>query len=188
MIRMSWPMALCAMVMSLAFVGTVRADDMVDNPAYQSWAKFKTGTSVKYSTEAVVMGNTTTTETTQTLKDLNADKATIEIKTSMVMSGNKMDMPATTIDIPAKTKKTDSATTQAADAPKTDTSTEDVQAAGKTYSCKKTVINSEMNGMKTKVTSWTNDDVPGTLVKSEAEVTGSMSSTSKMILTDIQAQ
>src|SRR5690348_14155730 len=105
MIRVSWPMALCAMVMSLAFIGTVRADDtMIDNPEYQSWAKFKTGTLVKYSSETNAMGNTTTMETTQTLKDLNADKATIETKTSMVVAGNKMDMPASTREVAAKIK------------------------------------------------------------------------------------
>jgi hypothetical protein len=182
-------MVLCALAMSFALVGTVRADDtMIDNPAYQNWAKFKTGTLVKYSTEVNAMGNSTSTESTQTLKDLNADKATIEIKTSMVMSGNKMDMPPTTQEIPAKIKKPDPAATPSADVPKTDTSTEDIQAAGRTYSCKKTAVSSEANGMTTKATTWTCDDIPSGVVKMEAETSGSMTATTKMILTDSEPQ
>ena len=189
MIRFNWPMALCAFAMSFALIGTVRADDqMIDNPAYTSWAKFKAGTFVKYSTDVNAMGNASSSQTTTTLKDINPDKATVEIKTSMVVAGNKMDMPATTQEIPAKVKKPDTTAAQATDAPKSETSTEDVQAAGKTYSCKKTTVTSDQNGMTTKATTWTCDDIPGTMVKMEAETTGSMTSSTKMTLTDFQAQ
>src|SRR5580658_9920796 len=143
-------MVACAFAITFALVGAARADDtMIDNPAYQSWAKFKPGTLVKYSSETNAAGNATSMEMTQTLKDINADKATIEVKMSMVMAGNKTDMPATTQEIPAKIKKVDPAAPQTADVPKTETGTEDVQAAGKTYSCKKTTVTSDANGMST---------------------------------------
>ncbi len=178
------PLALC-----LAFVATVKADDqMIDNPAYASWAKFKPGTFVKYTNETKAMGNTTSTEMTQTLKSVDPDKVTIEIKTSMVVAGNKMDMPATTQDLPAKIKKPDPGAAQPTDAPKTDTSTEDVQAAGKTFSCKKTTVTNDQNGMKTTATTWTCDDVPGSVVKMHSETSGSMTSSMNMDLSDFQAQ
>jgi hypothetical protein len=178
-----------AFAMLFAMVGAVRADDTLsDNPAYQSWAKFKPGTLVKYSSNTNAAGNATTMEMTQTSKDVNADKATIEVKMSMVMAGNKTDMPATTQEIPAKIKKPDPAAPNTADAPKTDTSTEDVQAAGKTYSCKKTTVTSDANGMTTKATTWTCDDVPGLMVKMESESTGAMSMSMKMNLTDVEVQ
>jgi hypothetical protein len=189
MFRFSSSVAAFAFAMSFALVGAVRADDtMSDNPAYQSWAKFKPGTVVKYSTDANAGGNASSMEITQTLKGVDADKATIEVKMSMVMAGNKTDLPATTHEIPAKIKKGDPGAAQTADAPKTETSTEDVQAAGKTYSCKKTTITSDANGMTTKATTWTCDDVPGTMVKMESESTGAMSMSTKMMLTDFEPQ
>lgn len=159
---------------------------MGDNPAYQSWAKFKPGTMVTYSVDANTAGNTSSTQITQTLKDIDADKATIEVKMSMVMAGNKTDLPAMTHEIPAKIRKVDPATTQALDVPKTETSTEDVQAGGKTYSCKKTTITSDANGLTTKATTWSCDGVPGMMVKMESESTGAMSMSTKMMLTDFE--
>jgi hypothetical protein len=189
MYRFSTCVVVCAFVMSFVLAGVARADDtMGDNPAYLSWAKFKPGTVVKYSTDATEAGNISSTEITQTLKDINPDKATIEVKMSMVMAGNKTDLPVTTHEIAAKIKKVDPAATQTADAPKTETSTEDVQAAGKTYSCKKTVITLDANGMTTKATTWTCDDVPGTMVKMESESTGAMVMSTKMVLTDFEPQ
>jgi hypothetical protein len=189
MIRLNWTMVLCAAAVTLALAGGARGDDSTtDNPTYQSWSKFKAGTLVKYSTEVNAMGNATSTETTKTLKDINPDKATVEVKTSMVVGGNKMDLPVSTEEVPAKIKKVEVASTQTADAPKVDTSTEDVKVGDKTYSCKKLVSNSEANGMKTKATTWTCDDVPGEVVKMEAETSGSMTASTKMTLTDFQPQ
>ena len=115
MFRFSSLMVLCAFAVSFSLAGAARADDtMGDNPAYQSWAKFKPGTMVTYSVDANTAGNTSSTQITQTLKDIDADKATIEVKMSMVMAGNKTDLPAMTHEIPAKIRKVDPATTQAA--------------------------------------------------------------------------
>lgn len=103
----SWKLsALSAVVMCLACVAIARADDdMIDNPAYQSWAKYKPGTWVKYQTDSEAMGSKNTIVTTQTLKGLSPDKATIVIQSSMTVSGNKMDMPAQTQEITAKIKR-----------------------------------------------------------------------------------
>ena len=190
MFRFSKLMTLMAVAMSLAIISMARADDeTIDNPAYQAWAKFKPGTLVKYTTDVNAMGNASSMETTQTLTDVTADKATVEAKVSMVVAGNKMDMPAQPPqDIPAKIKKPDASAIppSATTAPVPDVSTEDVQAAGKTYSCKKTTVTTEQNGMKSTVTTWTCDDIPGSVVKMDAEVTGAMTSSTKMILSDFE--
>jgi hypothetical protein len=189
MLRYSRWMMVCAVAMAFNVAAQVRADDnLVDNPAYQSWAKFKPGTFVKYSTDSNAGGNATSIQMTQTLKDVDADKATIEVKMTMVMSGNTMDMPAQTHEIPAKFKKVDPNASGAADAPKTESSNEDVQAAGKTYSCKKTTITTNANGMTTTATTWTCDDIPGNVVKMESQSTGPMTMSTKMMLTDFQPQ
>jgi hypothetical protein len=178
----------CSFAILFALTGIARADDtLVANPVYQSWAKFKPGTTVEYSTETNMMGNATSMEITQTLKEVNADKATIEVKMSLLVAGSKTEMPAATREIPVLMKPVDPAATQTSDVPETETATESVQAAGKMYSCKKTTVTSDATGMITKSITWTRDDMPGTIVKTVAETAGSgMTMSSKMILTDFE--
>lgn len=184
MLRSKSAIILSMAMICLALVNVVRADDMIDNPAYQQWAKFNKGTSVTHTTESTSMNNTTTMTTTSTLSDLTPDKATVQVMPSVMVNGNKVDMPAQIQDIPAKIKKpADSTGAQPADAPKTDSSKEDVQAIGKTFSCTKTTVTTDQNGMTSKATTWTCDDVPGGVVKMEAEVSGAVQSTTKMNLT-----
>ena len=174
---------ICIGVISIALVSVARADDQtIDNPAYKSWAKFNKGSSVLYSAETSAMGNTTNITTTQTLMDVTPDNVTLQVASSMVMGGNTMNMPVQTQNIPAKiTKPADAPATQPVDA-SASTSTEDVQAAGKTFSCKKTMATMSQNGMTVTSTTWTCDDVPGGVVKMEANGSGTMTSTTKMVL------
>jgi hypothetical protein len=175
--------ALGAVLICFAFVATAHADDdMIDNPAYQSWAKYKAGTWVQYQTDSEAAGSKNAIVTTQTLKEIAPDKATIVIQSSMVVAGNKMDMPPQTQEITAKIKRPPAAAAPAGDAPKTEQGTEDIKVDDKTYSCKWTQVTSEQNGMKTNSKTWTCDDVPGSTVKVEAETSGSMTATTKMAL------
>jgi hypothetical protein len=185
--KFGW-MGFCLAVVALT--GLARADDdMIDNPAYQAWAKFKQGTSVTYSTDSTAMGNTTSSTTTSKLTDLTPDKATVQVTTSMNVGGNKMDMPAQTQDIPAKIKKpSDTGGDQTTDKPKTETGSEDVTAAGNTYSCKKTTVTLDQNGMTIKVTTWTCDKVPSGVVKTDTETSGSVTASVKMALTAVDVK
>jgi hypothetical protein len=171
-----------AVIVCMAFVAIAHADDdMIDNPAYQSWAKYKPGTLVKYQTDSEAMGSKSTIVTTQTLKDLNPDKATIEIDSTMIVGGNKMNMPPQTEDITAKIKQPPAPPANA-EAPKTEQGTEDVKVGDKTYSCKWTKVTAEQNGTKTTTKTWTCDDVPASVVKMESSTTGSMTANTSMIL------
>jgi hypothetical protein len=172
-----------AVMVCLGFVAIAHADDdMIDNPAYQSWAKYKAGTWVEYQTDSEAMGSKNSIITTQTLKSITADKATIEIKSSMMVSGNKMDMPPQIQEITAKIKRPPAPPAASGDAPKTDQGTEDIKADDKTYSCKWTETTTEQNGMKTTAKTWTCDDVPGSVVKIESNTTGSMTAKTSMAL------
>ena len=179
---------LCVSLFALCLANIARADDQIDNPAYKSWAKFNKGTSVTYSTQATTMGNTSNITTTETLMDVTPDAVTVQMSLSMVVAGNTMNMPGQTQTIPAKiTKPADAATTQPVDASAT-TATEDVQAAGKTFSCKKTTATLNQNGMTATTTSWMCDDVPGSMVKMQSNSTGSMTATTSMMLTAIDVK
>ena len=78
--------------------------ELVDNPAYQNWAKFKPGSGVtfKQSTTVSVMGPTAMESTiTQKLVTVKPDSVTVEVTTSQgVTSSSK-----TTTVIPAKIEK-----------------------------------------------------------------------------------
>jgi hypothetical protein len=175
--------ALGAVLICFAFIAIAHADDdMIDNPAYQSWAKFKAGTWVEYQTDSEAAGSKNAIVTTQTLKELTPEKATIVIQSSMVVAGKKMDMPAQTQELTAKIKRPPAAPAATGDAPKTDQGTEDIKVDDKTFSCKWTQVTTEQNGMKTTSKTWTSDDVPGSVVKIESESSGSMTSTTKMAL------
>lgn len=187
MARFSGLMFGCILAISLISARTVRADDtLVDNPGYLSWVKYKPGTLVKLSISNNAGGNDSHVETQQTLKAIDPDKVTIEEKITITIAGNKSEMPLVSRDIPAKIKKVDPAAPGAADAPKTDTSTEDVQAAGTTYSCTKKTSTVNANGQTVKITTWSCDDVPGTVVKLHSESTGAMSIVSDIVLTDFE--
>jgi hypothetical protein len=167
------------------------ADEMVDNPQYAGWSKFKAGTSVKYAQNTVAMGQTTNGEITMTLIAITPEKATIQTKMSMMMNGKNMDMPAQQLDIPAKVTKAEAKETgEPAGSANADTKqgTERIEVAGKSYDCKWTQVTSEQNNMKAVAKTWLSDEVPGKMVKMEATTTGQANSTTKMTLASIETK
>ena len=171
-----------AVAAALLMGASVCMAEQIDNPQYKNWAKFKPGTTVTTKTVSDMGGNKTEMETTTTLVDVAPDKLTLEAKTSMVMQGNKMDMPANKTEVQAKIEKP-AATAPAADAPKATTSTEDADAAGTKVKCTVTTMTTTTNGMTINAKTWTSDEVPGMIVKSESTMDGAMKGTTNITLT-----
>jgi hypothetical protein len=159
------------------------------NPAYTSWASQKPGTSVTMKNATEMMGQKTEMEMVSTLKEVTADKAVVEVKTSMTMMGNKTDMPAQTQDIPAKAP--DGQPTDPIEAAKKagaevkDLGEETVSIAGGSYKCKVMETKMDQQGMKVASKIWTSTDMPGMLVKLESKTEGQMASTSVMEVTAV---
>src|SRR4051812_35574794 len=78
-------------------VASVRADD---NPGYTSWARFKPGTSTTMTMTSDAGGQTSKTETKTTLTEIKPDKIVLSVVMSMEAGGQKMDMPAQSMDVP----------------------------------------------------------------------------------------
>src|SRR3954470_19949705 len=78
-------------------VASVRADD---NPGYTSWAKFKPGTSTTMAMTSDAGGQASKMETKTTLTEVKPDKVVLSVVTSMEAGGQKMDMPAQSMDVP----------------------------------------------------------------------------------------
>lgn len=177
--------ALAALVVSLALPVSTAAGEMVDNPEYGMWSKFKAGSSVTMKMVSEAAGNKTEMEMTNTLVEISGDKAVVETKTKMTVSGNVMEMPAQKRDVPAKVEKMES---KEGKKPETKESEETIEAGGQKVKCKKTESTSEANGMTTHATVWMCDEIPGGMAKMESTSEGSMSSKTSMVATKWEAK
>src|SRR5436190_2237129 len=117
--------ALVAFALTLT-ARSLRADDLVDNPQYQAWARFAVGSSqisegtIESDGMKIVMG------LTRTFTEKTDENVTLQISMTMNIMGQKQSPPPQTIKIPAKADPKDI----------TEIGTEEVTAAGKTFSCK----------------------------------------------------
>jgi hypothetical protein len=159
--------------------------DEMDNPQYQQWAKFKVGSSVTMKMVTDSGGFKMEMVTTTTLKALTDKEATIEIKSSMVIGGNKMDQPVQEQKIPAKIEKVEVKKVEGEEQemPKVEEGKESLEIDGKTVACKWTKSTSDMAGSKTVAKIWLSDDVPGNMVKMESTTTGEATATVKSSVT-----
>ncbi|HVX83925.1 MAG TPA: hypothetical protein VH253_03840 [Phycisphaerae bacterium] len=182
-----WSRAL-AVACFMAMAGLAHAADMVDNPAYQSWAKCKEGTTVttKSSTETTVQGmaDPMKTEATMTMKLVSITPDEVTVETTMSMGGSAM--PATQQKIPAKLEKGKENGPMSDQMKDVKEGTDKVTVGGKTYDAKTREYTMEQNGMKSAVKVWTSDDVPGGMVKMESTVTGAANSKTTMELVEVK--
>ena len=176
-------MKLRSFVTAVAAVVCCAAAAQAANLTYDSWAKHKPGTMVVMAgtTEAGAMKSEM--EQTFTLKEVTAEKVVLEMKNSMMVMGNKTEMPAQTMEIPAGAPA-------AAAAPATPpampggaaakTSEETVTVAGTEYKATCTESTIDQGGNKTVSKVWTSADVPGNVLKMESMTSGAMKASTKM--------
>ena len=182
--------AILAAVLILAGGSWCYAAEQIENPQYKAWAKYKPGTTVTLKTETDMGGNKADMETTTTLSDLTAEKAVVETKMTMVAAGQKMEMPANKMDIPAKIDKVVDVAATMPDAPKADVkeSTETLDIAGQKIKCKCVETKTTKDGTTSVAKVWTSEEVPGGLVKMDSTMDGTMKGTTKMIVTALSVK
>ena len=183
--------------MSLLAAGATRAQsasegEMVDNPAYKSWASHKVGTAVTYDSTTDAAGQQFKMQMTQKLTELTPEKAVIEVKTKIDIAGAPDQAPQKQT-INAKVKKSDIVGTgtlpPGVKGKATEKGKEKIDVAGKNYECQVWEFTGEANGVKTSGKSWTSEKIPGTLAKMEssAEVGGQKMKTT-MAMTKIETK
>jgi len=164
---------------------SARADDMVANPKYSAWAKFKVGSNSTMDADMEVGGNKFHIQTVRTLISLDADKVVIESKTTVNIMGHDQAEPATRETIASKIGKDQIIAT----------GEKEISAMGKTFKCKvyQAKGNPDMkqdhmgaNTEAMKATVYTNDDVPGGLV--EIDTTGNDGKGLTFVLTAMEAK
>jgi hypothetical protein len=137
--------------------------EQMDNPAFTAWSKFAVGSSETLSAELQgpnPQAPKMTMEMVRKLVEKADDHVTIEVTTTIDAAGQKKELPARNQNVPAKMEKKDVKSS----------GTEDVEAAGKKYTCKVY----DIKGFSTQnpdatVKLWVNDEIPGGLVKMEAQ-------------------
>jgi hypothetical protein len=180
-------LAAAAVVGLVLCASSVRAEDM-ENPEYANWKGFKPGSSVTMKMVTEAGGAKTEMSQTHTLVEINADKAVIETKGSMVMGGNKIDLPANKRDIPAKVEKPKGGDAKGDGKADVKESSEDLTVGGKKVKCKVTETKSESAGTKTHSKVWMADEIPGHMAKMESQSEGASKSAMTMTADSFEAK
>ncbi|MCI0704408.1 MAG: hypothetical protein L0241_25400 [Planctomycetia bacterium] len=165
------------------------AQETVDNPQYQEWAKWKEGAFVTIKSESSVDGKVQVVTTqTQTLKKLTAEKAVVEITGVTEAAGQTIKAPPVTFDFVAKLPKVKvdpkgipEPDPKAVPKFKETKGREALTINGKKVECE--WIQIEFDGFSSKT--WMSNQIPGRMVKSETKTKESVTT---MQLTDWKAE
>ncbi len=135
--------------------------EMIDNPQYQGWKKFAEGSSATLTSTINAGGQKVESESVRKLVSKADDAVTIEVTANVTFAGQAHTSPAHQQKIPAQIDKKDA---------QVSTSSEKVEAAGKTFDCKVyNVTQTTPDGKTVNAKVWITDDVPGGVVKMEAK-------------------
>jgi hypothetical protein len=124
----------------------------------------------------------TTTETTTTLADLTADKAVLDIQTTVMGNTTK-----TRTEIPLTGTAQTGPGANSGQTQNLTTGTDNVVVAGKSLDCKTLEVETDSGGNKVKTKTWTSGQIPGFVVKSVSTSTGAMTSTTTVEAVDFKA-
>jgi hypothetical protein len=166
---------------------SILAADLVDNPRYQEWSKYKPGTLVTMDVTTVAGGQNMKSAMTTTLKEVTPEKVVIEMKTSMTVPGMAPMDNVMSMTEPAKIEKAKVKPTNPEQMPNCKVirkGKEDVKIGDKTYKCDWYEVEMDQQGMKITSKWWTCNDLPDKMVKNDTKM--DMGNTS-MILTEFKA-
>jgi hypothetical protein len=154
----------------IVLAGGLAQAEEIDNPQFAYWKKFAEGsTAIHELTADRPDGQKFKTEITTKLVSKSDDEVTVERTTTMEFGGQKRTSPPKTEKIKAKVDNDKYDV-------KSDSGSEKIEAAGKTFDCKVIEIANPQN-KDTTLKLWMSDQVPGGVVKIEAKAgQGSFSS------------
>jgi len=162
-------LALCALVALTNVASAQEGGAMVDNPQYQNWKQFGVGTQAVYHMNNDMGPMKMQMEMTQTLKSIDSEKAVIAMQNKMFFNGQEQVMPVPDQDIPAKITQ---AKYDETEGNMKEVGQESQTVAGQTIACTKYTIEQEQGpGQKMNGTLWASMQIPGRMVRMEADVT-----------------
>lgn len=175
----------------LACVGPLAAQEMVENPEYASWSKFKKGSSVSLKSTRVTKSQKSEVIITMTLMDVGPDKLVIETS-SVVKDSKEKDFKTTPekkevmkiIPLPKGLVKEDFAAGKPPGT--TEEGIETLKIAGLELKTKWYKYKAEVAGIKIEGKRWVSSEVPGNIVKNEMTTTGEFAETNTLELIELK--
>lgn len=158
------------LVASLALatlVSAAQAQEMVENPAYKSWASTGLGTTVVIDGTTVAGTMNMTMEITSVLVEKDAEKVVIETAVKMSMPGmpEAQQPPKQKTTINAKVPKGQEMLPPDMQGEVKEVGNEKVDVSGKTYDCKVAEFKGNAGGGEVSGKIWNTPDVPGNIAK-----------------------
>jgi hypothetical protein len=157
---------------------TTVPEELVDNPRYLAWSKYKPGTAVDLEMAMDLGGGAQrmTTQIAQKLLEVTPEKVVVESVARMSIPGlpNAQNQTQThTFDarVP-KSKAEKSNLPTGADGETKEIGTEKMDVAGKSYECKVSEFTGKVQGAPAQGKQWRTTEVPGGLVKLESDSGG----------------
>ena len=169
-LKQGWLAAALAGLMAFAPSNTARAqEELVENPAYASWAAHKPGTKVVMDMATAMGPMNMTMELTQTLLELDADKAVVEAAVQANVPGvpagqghkQKHTLQAKVAKSEAEKSKLPPGTT----GEMKEVAGESIEVAGKKYECKVYEFKGKNEQGEQAGKVWNTTEIPGGLAK-----------------------
>jgi hypothetical protein len=161
------------------------AVEMVPSPQYTSWAKHKPGTVVTMKSDMTTAGMAMTMDMTQTLKEVNPDKAVVDVGVKLNMGGMNQESKQVN-EIAAKVAKGHEVVPADFQGTSKQVGNEKLTVAGKSYDCTVYEIAGDSPQGKSTGKIWHTPEIPGGMAKMEMKVEGQMGATISMNVVSIQ--
>ncbi|MBF0548446.1 MAG: hypothetical protein HQM08_28685 [Candidatus Riflebacteria bacterium] len=169
----------------LAWQTSFAFDELIDNPNYQNWSKFKVGTIVKYQQvgekdgKQIVLG-----DLTYTLAELTPEKVVVEMTQTIFLSDQISEFPNSQMQYSAKIKKADSGSVKQL-SPAPDESDEEIEVPAGKFKCHAIESSNHFEGASFSTKIWSNKDIPGALVKNTTNTEEPKKSTTSIVLVQV---
>ena len=174
----------------LLFFSPLQAQELVDNPEFVSWSKFKKGTSLIVKSVTSTEKEASEVIITSTLLDAGTEK--VVIQTTSVVKRKDKDFKSDPekreilrlIPLPKGLSKEEFAAGKPPGT--TEEGTETLKIGGLELKAKWYKYNADVAKTKISAKKWFSPEIPGTIVKSEMTTTGDFASTIKLELVELK--
>jgi hypothetical protein len=178
-----------ALGMVAAVACSAAAQETFDNPEYAYLAKLKKGTTFTMKVVTEAAGNKSESSITTTVVDVAEDKVVVEMTVAATINGMEFKQPAAKRDVPK-------VVTLPAGVPKPDPTKkpegvveegkETIKVGGTEFKAKWVKTKVKMGDNEFEGKTWTAEEYPGLILKSESTVKGAVPQTVKMELTEFK--
>jgi hypothetical protein len=158
---------LSVLVCLVLLSGVSLAADKVENPLYNSWAKFKPGSSSTMNMAMSAEGRSMNMEIKKSLVEVKPDKAVVKIVTTMSMPGMQIPPREHMQEIPKMIDPKAKDSKQIDPAAVAQATEETVKVPAGTFKAKAVTIVNDEGGQQSTGKGWFTEEVPGGLVKLE---------------------